>query len=190
MTALRSTQCTATSRRSGERCRKMATLGATVCCKHGASAPQVRAAARRRITLAEAMERGDRRNPLEVLSDAMHVADVVAQQMQAAVSAGEFTAEHAQALVEATKLQAQMAKLALDSGVDPVAMMLRHRDIADGLARIVDDILSRLGLHPGRADVRAAVEGAVRTEVGRRQQGGPPAEAFVRRPRAIAVAAS
>jgi len=47
-------QCTATSRRSGERCKRAASIGATVCAKHGAGAPQVKAAAARRIEQAKA----------------------------------------------------------------------------------------------------------------------------------------
>ena len=42
-------QCIATSRRSGQRCKRPALVGATVCSKHGGSAPQVKAAAARRV---------------------------------------------------------------------------------------------------------------------------------------------
>lgn len=42
-------QCTATGRATGERCRLSAIHGSTVCHKHGGSAPQVRAAAARRL---------------------------------------------------------------------------------------------------------------------------------------------
>ena len=47
-------QCTATSRRSGERCKRHAHPGATVCVKHGAGAPAVKAAAARRLEAAKA----------------------------------------------------------------------------------------------------------------------------------------
>jgi len=42
-------QCTATAKGSGERCKRFASPGSTVCVKHGAGAPQVRAAAERRL---------------------------------------------------------------------------------------------------------------------------------------------
>jgi len=42
-------QCTAKSSRTGQRCRKAAIRGGTVCLTHGGSAPQVREAARRRL---------------------------------------------------------------------------------------------------------------------------------------------
>lgn len=43
-------RCAAQSKRSKERCRRWAAVGSTVCTKHGAGAPQVRAAAARRMT--------------------------------------------------------------------------------------------------------------------------------------------
>lgn len=48
--------CSAKSTRSGERCRKPVTPGATVCAAHGSRAPQVRAAAARRMEVARAEE--------------------------------------------------------------------------------------------------------------------------------------
>jgi hypothetical protein len=42
-------RCTATSSRTGERCRNRPVRGATVCSTHGGLAPQVRAAAERRL---------------------------------------------------------------------------------------------------------------------------------------------
>lgn len=48
-------RCTARSKRSGQRCRKLAVRGATVCATHGGSAPQVRAAAARRVARDDAL---------------------------------------------------------------------------------------------------------------------------------------
>lgn len=52
-------RCTAKSKRSGERCKRAATPGVTVCWWHGSAAPQVRAAAQRRteVTRVEAEAR-------------------------------------------------------------------------------------------------------------------------------------
>lgn len=47
-------QCTAHSKQSGQQCKRSATPGATVCSKHGGNAPQVQAAARRRLEDAKA----------------------------------------------------------------------------------------------------------------------------------------
>ena len=46
---MRSARCTATAKRTGEQCRLLAVLGATVCRSHGGAAPQVRAAAAVRL---------------------------------------------------------------------------------------------------------------------------------------------
>lgn len=42
-------QCTARSKRTGKRCRRPSSIGANVCRHHGGEAPQVKAAARRRL---------------------------------------------------------------------------------------------------------------------------------------------
>jgi len=42
-------QCSAKSKQSGERCKRWATPGASVCATHGSKAPQVKAAAERRL---------------------------------------------------------------------------------------------------------------------------------------------
>jgi hypothetical protein len=47
-------RCRAHSKRSGERCRRSAIPGGTVCVMHGGAAPQVAAAARRRLVYAAA----------------------------------------------------------------------------------------------------------------------------------------
>ena len=54
--ALERRRCRARSKRSGERCRRLAIPGGTVCVMHGGAAPQVAAAARRRLSDAAARE--------------------------------------------------------------------------------------------------------------------------------------
>ena len=73
-------QCIATSRRSGERCKRHALAGATVCSKHGGSAPQVKAAAARRVE-AERAAAAVARIGLRVEGDPIaHMLDVIAYQ--------------------------------------------------------------------------------------------------------------
>jgi hypothetical protein len=73
-------QCIATSRRSGERCKRPALAGATVCSKHGGSAPQVKAAAARRVEQAKASA-ATARLGLRVEGDPIaHMLDVIAYQ--------------------------------------------------------------------------------------------------------------
>ena len=75
-------RCTALSQQSGERCRRRAIKGGTVCAVHGGGAPQVRAAARRRLErerldgeigrlLDELEMEHAERHPIEVLIDAV-----------------------------------------------------------------------------------------------------------------------
>lgn len=49
-------RCTATSKQSGERCKRQASPGQTTCTSHGSRAPQNIAAAERRIAEAQAVE--------------------------------------------------------------------------------------------------------------------------------------
>jgi hypothetical protein len=60
-------QCTATAKQTGERCRRTAQPGTTVCRHHGGRAPQVQRAAKRRLALGEAVAELDRLGiPVEV----------------------------------------------------------------------------------------------------------------------------
>jgi hypothetical protein len=71
-------QCTATSHRTGERCKRRPILGGNVCPVHGGSAPQVIAAARRRLealvdpaidTLADLLEANNESVALQAAKD-------------------------------------------------------------------------------------------------------------------------
>lgn len=62
-------RCTGHSRRSGQPCRNNAINGATVCRNHGGSAPQVRAAAARRLVEAEAEGLLSKHGPAEPVTD-------------------------------------------------------------------------------------------------------------------------
>jgi hypothetical protein len=55
-----SKRCAATSNRTGKRCELARAAGTTVCSVHGASAPQVRAAAQRRVAEARKREPAER----------------------------------------------------------------------------------------------------------------------------------
>jgi hypothetical protein len=60
-------QCTATAKQTGERCRRTAQPGTTVCRHHGGRAPQVQRAAKRRLALGQATAELDRLGiPVEV----------------------------------------------------------------------------------------------------------------------------
>lgn len=85
LVALGGQQCTATSKRSGNRCKRHTAPGATVCAMHGGSAPQVKAAARRRVAAAQVAqlaaklvpERGD----VDPIGDPVGLLSVVAAEV-------------------------------------------------------------------------------------------------------------
>lgn len=155
---------------SGERCQLWAVVGATVCHKHGASAPQVRAAAAQRVTLAEALLNGDRRHPQEVLASALHQVDVLAGQTVQQLAEGELTAETFERLLEASKTQAAMSKLVLDAvGSDGWSAQEAYRLQADSLAKVCREMVRLLGFDPSDPRVAGAFEAAVaRVVFGRR----------------------
>jgi hypothetical protein len=82
-----SRRCTGTSTRSGERCKKAALKGATVCATHGGSAPQVKAAAKRRELERKANAEAQRmvakagveQDPIEHLLDSLYLATALVQ---------------------------------------------------------------------------------------------------------------
>src|SRR5262245_5357551 len=110
------TRCVATSRSTGERCKMAPMRGTTVCRKHGGKAPQVQRKAQQRIALAEALTRGERRHPWLVLLDALHAADVLAQEARVKLSQNEnITPAQIDDFVDAIERAARMAKVTLDA---------------------------------------------------------------------------
>jgi hypothetical protein len=113
-----SEQCTATSVRSGQRCRRLV-VASNVCTTHGGAAPQVKAKRAERIALAEQFAKTPRRHPAEVLMDAVHVNDVLAQSVLREVEAGgTVTVKQVKALVEASNRSATLARTALSADAE------------------------------------------------------------------------
>ena len=86
-----SSQCTAMSKRSGNRCRRMV-IGGGVCPMHGGAAKQVKAKREQRVLLAEAQAAAPAtvvmREPEEILVDALHDTNATLQAIKAELSAG------------------------------------------------------------------------------------------------------
>lgn len=161
-------------RSNGQPCQRWAVLGATVCPKHGGAAPQVVEAAHKRVMLAEAIANLPRRHPFEVMVDALHAADVVARQTQAALSQQTLSAELIEAMLDSIKTQAGMAKLALDSGIDPDRWTAQevNRRMGDVVAEICREMARQLGHDPGSDAVGVAFEVALQRVVYGRRGGG------------------
>lgn len=158
-------KCTGHSSQTGRPCRSWAIRGADVCVKHGGAAPQVRTAAAVRVSLAEEVNRSQRRHPLEVQDSALHVVDVVARKlMERLSSGGEIRVEDIQTLIETAKTQAGLAKLVLDSnrgdwGAWTAREVVRQQGAA--LAQICRAFARELGYDPESEQVEAALGAAV-----------------------------
>lgn len=156
-------QCRAMSRRSGERCKRAAIRGGTVCAMHGGRAPAVRAAAARRVALAEAetvvSQAVDARGPLtlgEVYEELLRTAALtvawrdVLEVRLAEVQEWRYRASgpgteqlrsevalFERALDRAAKVLELVARLDLDARV--VALSQRQGDqVAEALRRALD----------------------------------------------------
>jgi hypothetical protein len=169
-------RCSGTANSTGEQCRLPPIRGGTVCHKHGGSAPQVRAAAGRRLAEAQALttyERysvnGNSPGPVDVLAELSRlVAEVVrfrdftAGRIEA-LTAEEWAAHDAAAAAEvglferaterASRLLIDIARLGLDARAVEAERERAVRDfwvrerIGEKTAAIVTFILIRLG-HP------------------------------------------
>lgn len=135
-------------RTTGEPCDQWAVVGATVCNTHGASAPQVKAAAEKRVTLAEAMVSGPKRQPYEVLEDALHAADLL---MREAIfelgEGGSVSASTMEKFVQAFERAHRLAKVNMDAGIDQRRMRLAEAQ-AGQMHQVFTRVLAGLALTP------------------------------------------
>ena len=148
--------------RDGSQCKRYAVIGATVCWRHGAGAPQVRAKAEERITLAEALAREDPRHPWDVMEDTLHIADVLMRQVLQEVKAkGAVSPQLLDKLISAIERANRLSKTVLDAGVAE-----RRTRLAEGQAQqihaFVSRVLSGLDLTPAQ---QALVPHLIKREV-------------------------
>lgn len=155
-------QCAAVVHRTGKRCVRAAMVGATVCYIHGGNAPQVRAAAEKRVTLAEAMVSGPKRQPYEVLEDALHAADLL---MREAVfelgQSGTVTVALMDKFVQAFERAHRLAKVNMDAGIDQRRMRLAEAQ-AGQMHQVFTRVLAGLGL---TAEQKALVPQLLKREI-------------------------
>lgn len=161
-------QCTGTVIKTGKRCTLPPIIGGTVCHKHGGSAPQVRAAARRRVSEAEAlkvlaaMDVPPMTDPLTALERlaglAVALVDVALGQLAKLDSmvgpdhqGDERAKVHVQLLGQfmdrAQKFAADLARLNLDERIAGMhaLVLVRQSELMAGLVRA---ILAELRLTP------------------------------------------
>lgn len=166
-------------------CRNRPVRFSTVCTMHGGEAEQVKAAAARRRTLHEALKASDRRHPVEILADALHTVDVVAQQALELLAEGDpVTPELLQTVLDTARQAAPMARLVLDSGGADWSAAEAARRQGEAMGQVVVEALRLLGLDHDVPDVRAAMRAAIaKVAFGDRV----PAREFVARRRAKAA---
>ena len=181
-------RCTAGARSTGDRCKRRAVPGADVCVIHGGAAPQVQAAARRRLLAAEtAREVGALLaevapdvtdiDPVEGILEALRCAWamrrmlelVVAELSTAPGSAGAIGPDHKgdgkphaylALLGEWTERQGRLSKMAADAGVAERQVRLAEAE-ADLLARAFRAFATALGLDPAEERVRSAMRASL-----------------------------
>jgi len=155
-------KCSGTIWSTGLQCDQWAVVGATVCPTHGGRAPQVREAAERRVSIAEALVRNDPRPPWEVLEDALRVADVVMQDALGEVKElGSVTPQLLDKLIAAVERAHRLAKVNLDAGIDQRRMRLAEAQ-AEQMQRVFTRVLNGLGL---TAEQQALVPQLLRREI-------------------------
>lgn len=159
------TVCKARAKSTGQRCTKKAIEGATVCRVHGGAAPQVRAAAAKRIGLAQAFVSGDRRPAWEILADALHAADTLMLDARVKLTQdGEpVTVEALDKFLSALDRAQKFAKTVLDAGVEERRTQAAEA-LTGQLVGYVRRAMASLELAPA---VRGSIERAIAAEIRR-----------------------
>lgn len=154
-------QCSAKSKRSGERCRRLVT-GATVCAMHGKSARQVKAAAESRIAAHDAMAAGaalEGRPAHDALADAATTADQVARQLRSQLGDGNPDPRLLEVLGPWLDRVGRLARSVADLGLDERRVRLVEAQRLQAIA-VLREALRILGLDADDAAVVAAVRTA------------------------------
>lgn len=115
-----SSQCTATAKRSGARCRQLV-VGGGVCFKHGGAAPRVAARRAVRVIEGRALLAGqvvEQRDPGEALVAAAHDADSMVQRLKGRLATGELTGAELSAFSEWLDRVGRLAKVTMDARID------------------------------------------------------------------------
>lgn len=183
---MQSARCSARSKRSGEQCKRTAVAGATVCTAHGGKAPQVRAAAERRVAEAAAATAvatfGLPRevDPHEALLEELHrtagavswlqaqvavieTAEVVWGKTQDKKGGDDWGTTHAagvnvwvQLYQSERKHLVEVSKACVTAGIEERRIRLAESS-GQLLASVVRAVLERLGLSPEQRELASIV---------------------------------
>jgi hypothetical protein len=164
-------RCAATAR-SGERCRKQAIAGAHVCRFHGGAAPQVQAAARRRLAEQRAQRALDEVEVEEIVSPVLELHRIVSE----AVALKSLLAEHVAMLEQLGDDDLHAVVAMYERAIDRAARFLEmwvRLDLDERLVRlqehqgkmlvlVIERTLMRVGVDHRDEDVRRAVGQEIR----------------------------
>lgn len=140
-------QCTATSKRSGLRCRRLV-VGGGVCAMHGGAAPQVAAAREGRVIAARARLAWDTAADLDphgALLAALTDADAVLQALKAGLASGQMSGQSLDMFGAWIDRTARLAALAVSSRLTESRQRLAESD-ADVLVAVIAGVLGDLRL--------------------------------------------
>jgi len=160
-------RCTATSKRSGQQCRRFVMVGKRVCWHHGATAGRngkeaALAESDVAATIAAYMQ-DDPRPIAEILTDAMAVHDAVLRATKARVMAGEnVTADDVDRMIESARGAHVVALSMSKLGLEEQRVRIAERESA-ALTRIFDAVrdAAELSLMPAQRRVWDVVVGRV-----------------------------
>lgn len=142
-----STQCSAKSKRSGQRCKHLV-IGGGPCHMHGGKAPQVAAGRAGRVAIWEAQQRQDPiqlRDPADALLAAATSADGLVQRLQQELDDDErLTPATLWALGEWLDRVGRLSKLTLDARIDERKVRLSEAQGAQ-MHRVIVGVLTELG---------------------------------------------
>ena len=137
-----------------------------MCPSHGGRAPQVKAKARERLALAEALATYPQKSAPEVLMYAMHLSDVITQWEAAAP-------DDIEVLLHAVELSARLAKTAMDTGVQE-RLTRMFEQTASRFLVMTEEILDGLDLTPEQARrVPGLITAELEAITGREIEAGP-----------------
>ena len=151
-----SMQCNAKAKRSGQRCRRWALVGLTVCDLHTGEDPRKQAAADRRDVVAQLLqhEDPDRPRPLgEVMLEAVHNADVLMRSLDEVrlrvLRREEVTGEELDRLVRMSQVAHALAETTVRAGVQVELVRqahLRTELVGAAVVRVLGRVLDALAL--------------------------------------------
>jgi hypothetical protein len=145
-------QCNGTAKHTGERCKNAPLRGTTVCKFHGGMAPQVQAAAKRRLAETQAMKMldqlgadpADDRHPIEHLLGELWQAAVAADYLGSMAVMDGPKGPLWRAWERERDRRARLAKMALEAGVEERRVRIAEEH-ALALAGAIRAILANVG---------------------------------------------